>query len=113
MAVILLVDDNSTIRRVVDFMLRALGHEVVTAANGYDALDQLQRQPCDLVIADLSMPEMDGLTLLRHIRVTPHLRTLPVVMLTASGEGDHQIVNDFLTKPTSKRALAETIERCL
>lgn len=119
MAVILLVDDNATIQRVVEFMLRALGHDVLTADNGHDALRQLQQQPCDLVIADLAMPVMDGLTLLRQIRQTAQFQSLPVVMLTASGQDDDQIaartagVSDFLTKPTSKRALAETIGRCL
>lgn len=119
MSVILVVDDNSTIRRVLGYMLHAIGHHVVTALNGSDALEQLQAQHCDMIIADLAMPVMDGMALLKQVRVSPQFAHLPFVMLTASGQDDARIAargagaNDFLTKPTSKRVLAETIDRWL
>ena len=119
MATILVVDDNTTIVRMLTYTLQKKGYAVVSAFHGIEALERLAETPCDLVIADLTMPEMDGLTLLRHLRADPRYRDLPVIMLTASGQDEDRVVarsagvDDFLTKPTSSRELLERVSELL
>lgn len=117
MAMVLVVDDSPVSQRLLSYTLQRAGYTVVMASNGCEALDILQDQPVDLVISDLAMPEMDGLTLLEAIRADQRLRALQLVMLTASGqEHDRSLAqaagaSDFLTKPTSTRDLLATVGR--
>lgn len=119
MTTILIVDDNVISQRMLSFTLEKGGYDVITAVHGSDALDRLGACHCDLVIADLNMPVMDGLTLLQRVRANEQLAALPFVMLTASGQdGDRRTAqaagaDGFLTKPTSSRELIETVDRLL
>lgn len=119
MANILVVEDYHVAQRMYSHMLRKQGHQVILADNGVIALERLAEDPIDLVVADLAMPEMDGVTLLRHIRADERYQHLPVIILTASGQekdrmqADAEGVNDFLTKPTSSHEFIETISRHL
>lgn len=119
MTTILIVDDNVISQRMLSFTLEKGGYDVVTALHGAEALQRLATYECDLIIADLNMPVMDGLTLLRQLRADYRYGGLPFIMLTASGQdGDRQTarragVSDFLTKPTSSRELIETVDRLL
>src|SRR3712207_4714293 len=103
MATILVVDDDNIGQRMLGYTLQKNGHQVVPAFNGRIALERLADQTFDLVITDLAMPEMDGPTLLKHIRADPRFSHIPVIMLTASGHDQDRIsaraagVNDFLT----------------
>ena len=115
MALILVVDDDTISQRVLSHTLQKQGHRVVIAAQGRAALALLAEQRFELLITDLTMPEMDGLMLLRSVRADPALASLPVIMLTASGQDqDRQTAqaagaSDFLTKPTSSRELIEAV----
>ena len=71
MANILVVDDYSVIQRILSLTLQMHDHAVLTAGNGREALEYLAAEPIDLVITDVSMPEMDGLSMLTHIREIP------------------------------------------
>ncbi len=119
MAKVLVVDDYQVTRRVLSLQLRKEGHAVVTAENGIDALARLEDSYFELAIVDIAMPEMDGLTLLKHLRADDRFCEMPVIMLTASGEDQHQLVaksqgaNAFLTKPASSPELIATINRLL
>jgi CheY-like chemotaxis protein len=119
MATILVVDDSPVSRRLLGYTLQQDGHTVALAGNGFEALELLQRDPADLVIADLAMPAMDGLTLLRRIRADQRLGGLRLVMLTASGLDQDRLdaqvagADGFLTKPTSSRDLLETVKRLI
>jgi CheY-like chemotaxis protein len=119
MATILVVEDYLVARRMYSHMLRKKGHTVLAADNGLTALEQMAETPVDLVVADLSMPEMDGVALLKHLRADERYRRLPVIMLTASGQEHDRLraeaegANDFLTKPTSSQEFLETIQRHL
>lgn len=105
MATILVVDDYAVTQRMLTYQLIKQGHQVVTANNGYEALDSLSDLEVDLMIVDLAMPEMDGLTVLRQLRSSQRHRSLPIIMLTASGKEQDRIqslkagANAFLTKP--------------
>lgn len=115
MARILIVEDYPVTQRVLSLTLRNGGHDVVVAADGVAALKELKQKSVDLALVDIAMPEMDGLTFLRHLRQNEEFHGLPVIMLTASGQDEDRAValsmgaDGFLTKPTSSRDLIETI----
>jgi two-component system chemotaxis sensor kinase CheA len=83
---VLLVDDSVIVREMMSGVLRDAGFHVRTAVNGEDALRRLRAESFDLVVSDVQMPRMDGLTLSRTIRGDQSLRRLPVVIVTGLGE---------------------------
>lgn len=117
MANILVVDDNPVIQLMLSLMLKRNDQTVVTAASGQEALELLERTGIDLVILDVNMPDIDGLTLLKQLRDDDRYRNLPIIMLTASGREQVRLVatqkgaNGFLTKPTSSRELLDMVAR--
>lgn len=119
MATILTVDDDPVTRRVLGAQLRKAGHTGVTAGSGKEALKQLIEVRCDLAILDIGLPDMDGLALLRILRADAAHRTMPVIMLTASGQeadcakAEAEGANAFLLKPTSSNELIQTVSRVL
>ena len=115
---VLIVDDSTTIRNILRRALaESCAADVSEAANGKDALAEIDRQRFQLVILDVNMPVMDGVQTLEAIRSSPAHRGLPVIMLT--GERNETIVRrlvelgitDFLTKPLSKEKIAERLAR--
>jgi CheY-like chemotaxis protein len=119
MAKILVVDDHSVQQRMYSYTLRKHGHTVLIASHGEAALASLEANPVDLVITDFSMPEMDGLMLLKHIRADERSHSLPVIMLVNPGnEHDRHLAEEagataLLSKPTSSRELIETAHKLL
>jgi two-component system, chemotaxis family, chemotaxis protein CheY len=119
MATILVVDDYSTSQRLLSFILRQSKHTVVTALDGLSALARLAEAPVDLVITDLNMPEMDGLTLLQELRADERFQSLPVIILTGSAyEQDSSRARaagatTFLTKPVESEELIATVHGLL
>ena len=89
------------------------------SAGGLEALEELAENKVDLLIADIDMPEMDGVTLVKTVRADERFSQLPVIVLTASGEDDdYQTAreagaNDVLTKPASSQELLATIEQVM
>ncbi|HZX27925.1 MAG TPA: response regulator [Telluria sp.] len=85
---ILIVDDSASLRQVVAMTLERAGYEVAQAANGKDALAAVEGKKIHLVISDVNMPVMDGITFVTELKKLPAFRFVPVVMLTTeSGEG--------------------------
>jgi CheY-like chemotaxis protein len=119
MATILVVDDYSTSQRLLGFILRQHDHTVVTAIHGLGALEKLAERAIDLVITDLSMPEMDGMTLLQELRANPQYQDLPVIILTGSAYAQDNTrakaagATLFLTKPVDSEELIATVNRLL
>jgi adenylate cyclase len=103
--VILVVDDDRVNRTLLARTLQALGHAVVTAENGSQALELLHVQEPDVVLLDILMPVMDGMTVLERIRADPALRAVPVIMISALEDFDSVIrcielgAEDYLPKP--------------
>ena len=83
---VMTVDDSRTMREMVAFTLKGAGYEVVEAHDGQHALDVLNGDKVDAVIADLNMPVMDGLTMIRKLRGMPQYRTTPILMLTTEAD---------------------------
>jgi two-component system chemotaxis sensor kinase CheA len=80
---ILVVEDSITTRTLEQSILEAAGYAVTTAVDGAEGLRWLQEHGCDLIVADVEMPRMDGLALCRAVRASPRLKQLPFVLVTA------------------------------
>ena len=108
---VLIVDDSPTERMRLAQLLQALGHSVVAAVDGVDALEKMEEQPYQLIISDQTMPRMDGRELCRRMRNTAEYQQPYIIMLTANGEHDDLVAgmdagaDDFLSKPAHKEEL--------
>ncbi|MET7419084.1 response regulator [Dactylosporangium sp. NPDC005555] len=83
---ILIVDDSASVRQVVTIALRGAGYEVVAATDGKDALQQLDGRRIHLIISDVNMPNMDGITLVGEVKKLPNYRFTPIIMLTTESQ---------------------------
>ena len=110
MSRILIVEDEADIRDVLAFNLRQAGHQVLTAANGRQAIDQLGAKP-NLVLLDVMLPDLSGFEVCKAIRQNAATKHTPVLMLTARGEEIDRVVgfevgaDDYVVKPFSMREL--------
>lgn len=116
---VLIVDDSVSMRQMVGFTLREGGFEVMEAEHGQDALDKLGSRSVDLVITDLNMPVMDGITLIRNLRKQPTMKSKPILMLTTEGlaskkeEGKAAGATGWIIKPFDPEKLLQTIAKVL
>lgn len=85
---IMVVDDSSSLRQVVAIALRGAGYDVVEACDGKDALTKLDGRKLHLIISDVNMPNMDGITFLKEMRNNASYRFTPVIMLTTEAGDD-------------------------
>jgi two-component system, NtrC family, response regulator AtoC len=112
---VLIADDEANLRKVLAAMLRREGYEVLTAADGAEALDLMGKTRVDVVLTDLRMPRLDGMELLRRVLV--EYRGTPVVMLTAHGTVDTAVTAmklgafDYLSKPYDQDELQMIIKK--
>jgi two-component system chemotaxis response regulator CheY len=116
----LVVDDYSTMRRIIKNLLHDLGYANVTEADdGNTALPMLQNGSFDFLITDWNMPGMAGLDLLKAVRATEKLKKLPVLMLTAEAKREQIVeaaqagVNGYVIKPFTAQTLKEKIDKIL
>jgi two-component system, NtrC family, response regulator AtoC len=114
---VLIVDDDAAITTVLGSLLRQAGYEVTSAASGADALAALEARPIDVVVTDLRMPGMDGMTLVRRVaRAWPGV---PVIVLSAHGtvtlavEAMKAGASDFLTKPFEREEVLFVLDKAL
>jgi two-component system phosphate regulon response regulator PhoB len=116
---ILVCDDDSHIRNIIDFGLAAEGFVVQVAGDGTEALTMAQADPPDLVILDVMMPGSDGLEVCQQLKQDPRTSHLPVLLLTArAGKGDRDRglaagADDYITKPFSPQRLVEKVQGVL
>ncbi|WP_319802020.1 response regulator [Azospirillum fermentarium] len=114
---VLSVDDSRTMRDMVSFTLKGAGYEVVEAGDGQQALSVLAANKVDLIITDLNMPVMDGLTLIRRVRSSPAHRTLPILMLTTESderkktEGRTAGATGWIVKPFNPEKLISVVKK--
>lgn len=85
---ILIVDDSASLRQVVTMTLKSAGYGVIEACDGKDALAKLTGERVHLIISDVNMPNMDGITFLKEVKKNPQYRFTPVIMLTTEGSDD-------------------------
>lgn len=116
---VLAVDDSKSILQMVSFTLKGAGYQVVEASNGQEALNVAQRQKVDLVLTDLNMPVMDGLTLVQRLRALPNYRFTPMLMLTTEAGNDFKAkgkaagLTGWLVKPFDPQKLLGVVKKVL
>lgn len=112
---ILVVEDNSILRQGIQLLLETDGFHVLSAADGVEALQQMELTTPDLILSDISMPRMDGYSLFDAVRAHPAWITIPFVFLTAHAtrqevfEGKRLGAEDYLVKPVNHQELVTTI----
>ena len=88
---ILVVDDSASLRQVVGIALNTAGYDVVGAEDGKEALAKLEEGKVHLVICDVNMPVMDGITFVKEVKKLPHYRFLPIIMLTTESRENRKL----------------------
>jgi two-component system, chemotaxis family, chemotaxis protein CheY len=110
---IMIVDDSGSFRTVVKLALQKAGYAVVEAVDGRDAVSKLNGQKLNLIVCDVNMPNMDGLSFVRHLKTTSAYKFTPVIMLTTESgeakkaEGRAAGAKAWITKPFQPSVLVD------
>ena len=116
---ILIVDDNATNREVLQVRLNAQGYEIVTAVDGEAALVKVRESDPDLVLLDVMMPKLDGISVVKQLKQDSKLRFIPVILVTAKADTRDLVIgleaggDDYLTKPFEQAALVARVRSLL
>jgi two-component system chemotaxis response regulator CheY len=119
MAHVLTVDDSVSLRKLVATTLTAAGHQVVEASNGQQGLEALKTNTFNLIISDLNMPIMDGLTFIKHVRAIGAYKFTPILILTTEMDpvkkkaAKDSGATGWLVKPFDPEQLLSTIRKVL
>ncbi len=119
MANILAVDDSASMRQMVTFTLKGAGYQVTEAADGQEALNKAKTQQFDLIITDVNMPVMDGITFIRNLRGEANYKFTPMLMLTTESSGDKKAAGKaagatgWIVKPFNPDQLLNTVKKVL
>ena len=117
---VLLVDDSITVRQALALTLQKAGYQVLQAKDGYEAIEQLQRQPgIQLVLCDIEMPRMNGFEFLKYRQQDPSVAMIPVVILTSRSGEKHRLIaselgaTGYITKPFLEHKLLAILTEVL
>ncbi|BDU69832.1 Fis family transcriptional regulator [Geothrix oryzae] len=116
---ILTVDDSSTMRQMISFTLRGAQFEVLEAGDGVEALEVAQGKKLSLVITDVNMPRMDGITLVQRMRALPEFRFTPILVLTTESgpdmkqKGKEAGATGWIVKPFSPEKLLDVVNKVI
>lgn len=116
---ILTVDDSPSLRQMVAFTLKSAGYQVAEAADGQEGLEIAKKQVFDLVLTDQNMPKMDGLTLIRSLRMLVAYKKVPILMLTTESSPEMKTkgraagANGWIVKPFNPNRLLEVVKKVL
>jgi len=116
---IMTVDDSASVRLMVNFTLRELGYEIIEAENGKEALKKLEKKQIHMMITDINMPEMDGISLVKKMRQSPDYKFIPIIMLTTESQvekknaGKQAGATGWIVKPFKPDQLVAVVKRVL
>ncbi|GJQ50042.1 polar-differentiation response regulator DivK [Candidatus Kuenenia stuttgartiensis] len=116
---VMVVEDNEKNRKLIRVVLKAKGYNVIEATTGEEALSLLKEQIPDIILMDIQLPGIDGLTLIRQIKADAGKKDIPIIAVTAHAmKGDQQKILDtgcdaYMSKPIDTRELPLTIEKYL
>ncbi len=116
---VMVVDDSSSIRKAVKLNLARAGYDVIEASDGQDAMEKVAGEKLNLIICDVNMPKMDGLTFVRQLKQKEEFRFTPVIMLTTVSqkekkeEGISAGVKAWLVKPFEVEQLMSAVARLI
>lgn len=114
---IMVVDDSASLRNVVSIALKSAGYEVIEACDGRDALSKLTGQKVHLIVSDVNMPNMDGITLVREVKKLPNYKFTPIMMLTTESQpekkqqGKEAGAKAWLVKPFQPPVLLDAVAK--
>jgi len=116
---ILIVDDSSSLRQVVNLALTRAGYEVIEAVDGMDGLAKLDGRKINLIVSDVNMPRMDGIAFVTQVKQNPRYKFTPVIMLTTEGQdakkeqGRAAGAKAWLVKPFSPPVLLDAVSKLI
>lgn len=114
---IMVIDDSASLRQVVGIALKGAGYEVIEGRDGMDALSKLTGQKVNLVVCDVNMPNMDGITFVKELKKLPNYRFTPVIMLTTESqeskkqEGQAAGAKAWVVKPFRPEILLNAVQK--
>lgn len=116
---ILVVDDSAAIRQSVTFVLQQEGYEIVEASDGAEGLEIIKANPVDMVVSDVNMPNMDGITMVAKIREIADFKFIPIIILTTESqnskmdEGKAAGATGWIVKPFTSEKLLTVVKKLL
>ena len=117
---IMIVDDSASIRTVVGIALRGAGYAVIEASDGQDAINKIAGKKVNLIVSDVNMPGMDGITFVKRLKQMPEHRFVPIIMLTTESgeskkmEGQAAGARAWVVKPFKPEQMLAAVQRlCL
>jgi two-component system chemotaxis response regulator CheY len=116
---ILTVDDSSTMRQMISFTLKGANYEVVEAGDGVEALEVAKGKKFSLIITDVNMPRMDGITLVARLRALPEFKFTPILVLTTESDasmkqkGKEAGATGWIVKPFSPEKLLDVVNKVI
>ena len=116
---VMIVDDSASLRQVVRMALSGAGYEVIEASDGQEALERLNGHKVHLVVSDVNMPRMDGITFVKTLKQRPEYRFLPVIMLTTEAgearkdEGRAAGAKAWMVKPFQPAQMLAAVSKLL
>jgi two-component system chemotaxis response regulator CheY len=116
---ILIVDDSVSVRTVARIALSDAGYEIAEASNGQEGLQRLSGERVHLIVSDVNMPVMDGITFLKQVKAHPNYKFTPVIMLTTEAGADKKEqgraagAKAWITKPFQPRSLVDAVSKLI
>ena len=116
---ILIVDDSSSVRQVIGITLRGAGYEVIEGCDGKDALAKLDGRKIHLIVSDVNMPNMDGISFVKQVKALASYRFTPVIMLTTESaddkkrEGQAAGAKAWVVKPFKPDVLLNAVQKLI
>ncbi|MDM5177574.1 response regulator [Massilia sp. DJPM01] len=116
---IMIVDDSSSVRQVIGITLRGAGYEVIEGCDGKDALTRLDGRKVHLIISDVNMPNMDGISFVKQVKLLPDYRFTPIIMLTTESaeekkrEGQAAGAKAWVVKPFKPDVLLNAVQKLI
>jgi two-component system chemotaxis response regulator CheY len=119
MKAVLTVDDSPSIRQMVKLVLSQIGFEVHEAADGLEGLEKAKAKPVQMIVTDLNMPRMDGITMVRELRKLPTYKGVPIILLTTESDESFKKqakeagATGWITKPFKQEQLVAVAQKVL
>lgn len=116
---ILIVDDSASLRQVVNIVLTRAGYHVLEATDGQNALEHLNGQKIHLIISDVNMPIMDGITFVKEVKKLPNYKFTPIIMLTTEDqeakkrEGQSAGAKAWMVKPFQPEQMLQAVSKLI
>jgi two-component system, chemotaxis family, chemotaxis protein CheY len=114
---VLVADDSVSMRQMVSFTMKEAGFDVIEGGNGQEALAQVEGKAVNLVITDLNMPVMDGMTLIKQLRAKPEFKFTPILMLTTESQQEKKLegkaagATGWIVKPFNPEQLLQVVTK--